>query len=320
MGAQQGSATGTRGLAIADGLQKQLGNKVAFESFGGYLEMFLNLRSGRLQLINGSKIANAEPQLGLGDFSQATWGPQALRALSVGQLTYVGFITTDKSGIKTMADVKGKRMAYRVGSSVVNRTTEGILVAHGLTWNDVKQVTFESSEASQQGLMDGVVDVVMTGLPTPKLTELDALQGAHVIPFNPSPEGLKRLAEYRDDPDPMIKIPKGLFPGVDEDMLIAYSGDTLTVYDSLDEDWAYQLTKAVYDAIPALVKISTLSGMRQSASADLPPVSTPWHPGAVRFYKEVGLWTPEHEKFQQSQLQAEKNRMAAWKPGATTAK
>ncbi len=161
--------------------------------------------------------------------------------------------------------------------------------------------------------MNGVVDVVLNTTGSTSMTELDATQGAHFIPFSTSAETAQIWASLR--PQPLKPVKKGSYPGIDEDMLLSTSTDYVAVYDFADEDIVYQLTKAMYQIIPDLAKVR--KGWTREGAASLPVVSA-FHPGAIRFFKEVGLWDAAHDKVQQDQLQSEQARMAAWKAKQTT--
>lgn len=304
------TGTGATALALVDALSKQLGIKVVYEDYGTFPEMFLAVKSGRSLLLAGSTNTVRDALLGNGDYSQPEWGPQPLRTLVVGRPRFWGFYTSKKTGITTFADVKGKRVPYFPGSSTRNDTMEGVFKAHGFTWDDVKKVSFDDTGAAQQALIDGLVDVAFTGFPAPKMVELEATQGCVVIGFDQTPEMEKRFHELL--PHDLVIAAKGEFVGVLDNILLPASVDYTMAYDFLDEDYAYTLTKAVYESIPDIAKTTAGEGLTQKGTTNV-PAQAPFHPGAIKFFKEVGLWGAAQEAWQQKALQEEQARMAAWK-------
>ncbi len=305
-----GTGTGTTATAVADALGKQLGIKISMQAVGNKVENMQLLKTGQVQMYASSTTTTLDPLNGKGDFAKAPWGPQPLRTLVVGKSRFWGFYTTKKTGIKTFADVKGKRVTFFPSDLTRTNTMESAFKAHGFTWNDVKKVSFDETGAAQQGLLDGTVDVAFTGFPAPKMVEVDATLGAVVIGFSNTPEMIKIFQSLL--PHELVIAAKGSFVGVVEDMLLPASVDAFIAYNTLDDDLAYQITKGVYDANAEILKNPAAEGWLKANAASI-PTPAPYHPGAIRFYKEVGLWTPAHDKWQAEALQREKDTIANFK-------
>ncbi len=310
LGATASGSTGQTGLAVADALSKQIGIKVAVQTFGNKIDEMLALKTGTTLLHMSSTNSTREPVMGLGDYSKPEWGPQTLRTITVGKASWWGFYTSKKTGIKSFDDVKGKRVTFFPGDSVRTNTMEAVFKAHGFTWNDVKKVSFDSLDGAQQALIDGTVDVAFAGLPNAKLVEVDASVGAAVIPFSQSAEMARIFRSLL--PHELVMTQKGAFTGVNEEMLLPASVDAVISYDSLEADWAYQIAKGIYEANDNIIKVPATATWFKKSAANIPTIA-PFHPGAIRFFKEVGLWTAEHDKWQAEALQAEKDRLASWK-------
>ncbi len=306
-----GSGTGTTATAIADVLGKQLGIKISVQPIGNKVDSMTLLRSGQVHLFASSTTTTLDPVNGAGDFAKAAWGPQPLRMIATGQGRFWGFFTTKKTGITTMADIKGKRVNYFPSDGTRNNTIESAFKAHGFTWNDVKKVSFDSADAAQQGILDGTIDVAFTGFPTAKMVEVEATLGCVVIPFSNTPE---MAAIFRSLlPHELVMVPKGSFVGATQDMLLPASVDQIIGYNTMDDDFAYQIARGLFDANAEIVKNPVATGWIKGNSANI-PTSAPFHPGAIRFYKEVGLWDAAHDRWQADALQQEKTRIANFKP------
>ncbi|MDO8473418.1 MAG: TAXI family TRAP transporter solute-binding subunit, partial [Dehalococcoidia bacterium] len=310
-----GTATLNTGIPVFNELSKTLGVKITVSDLPNSTDIISALKSKQEDIFVISTTLGRDAAWGLGDFSKPEWGPQPLRNLYSGTSRYWGLFTSKKTGMLTYADVKGKRVTYFPGSSTRNATIEACLKANGLTWDDVKKVNFNAQDDGVQGLIDGVVDVAISGFPSAKVTELDAMSGVVVLPFSRTAESATIFHSLL--PHPLVDTKKGTFPGVYQDMLVPASTDFILAYDFFDEDWAYQVTKGIYNSIDAIQKIDIAKGYTKEGAVDF-AFPGPFHPGSIKFFKEVGLWTAAVEKTQQDQLKAEQGRLAAWKAQQTT--
>ncbi len=139
------TVVGATAIAEADLLGKLLGIKVTFDAYGTQVEIAMALKLKRADMWATSTSTLLDPVMGTGDYSRPEWGPQPLRTITVGADLSSGLATSKKTGIRVMADVKGRTVAFYPGQSTRNDTEEAILKAHGLTWNDVKKVNFDSA-------------------------------------------------------------------------------------------------------------------------------------------------------------------------------
>ncbi len=309
MSGRPGTGGGNSALAFTDTLTKQLGVKVSMETAASELETVAAMRAGQadISVLGGSTLT--APILGTGDFARPEWGPQPLRTITAGGSTIVVVFTTKKSGIKTYADVKGARVAFYPNSATRNDTTAQFLEAMGLTWNDVKKVNVDAPEQMVQAVTDGIIDVGMTSIGA-ALIQLDATAGLYVIPFKPTPEREKAMYEKTPWFVPHTYKPGELI-GVTETMTLPSTPQYLVTMSTMDDDLAYRLAKAAYEVVED-TKVLKDAGWTKKDAAFIPAVP-PYHPGAIRFYKEIGLWGSAHDKFQQDAIQAEQQRLAAWK-------
>src|SRR3990167_2648171 len=103
----------------------------------------LPLRNGQVQFtangVGGAYLA----QEGVYEFGAQDWGPQPVRGLMLNTSDQVLTVIAAKdSGVKTVADLKGKRVAWVIGAPSLNQNITAILAFANLTWNDVKKVEF----------------------------------------------------------------------------------------------------------------------------------------------------------------------------------
>lgn len=267
-------------------------------------------KQGDFALAGSTTVFNANT--GIGDF--LTGGPQQIRMIYKGPPQYVVLYTSGKTGIHTYADLKGKRFAYIASSAVVNETAGVLLNAMGLTWDDVKKVNVDSAAASIEALKAGVLDVpVVATYPGDQFVELSATIGLVILPFNPTPAAEKTFVELRPTL-PLANVAKGSITGAEQDMKLPTSANYVICYNFIDDDLAYQFTRANYAVIES-TQVAKDKGFTKATAVSLPFVA-PYHPGAIRFYKEIGIWTAAFESLQQQLLAAEKTRLDAWKAKA----
>ncbi len=168
--------TGTTGynqsVAIGKALKDKYGTSLRVVPGKNDISRLTPLRSGKVQFVaNGGATYFASEGISL--FAAREWGPLPIQLLisatSDANLT-IG--TAKDANIKTMADLKGKRVAWVRGSDALNIGVEAMLAFGGLTWDDVIKVEFPGYGASWNGMVNGQVDAAFASTvsgPTKKL-------------------------------------------------------------------------------------------------------------------------------------------------------
>jgi TRAP transporter TAXI family solute receptor len=193
---------------------------------------------------------------------------------------------TAKSGIKSVADMKGKRVSVGDAGSGVEFNAKQILDAYGLTFDDLKKSNLSFKESSD-GLQNGTLDAcfVTAGVPNAALQELAISSGLVLIPVEgDAAKALSAKHAYYTEK----VIPAGTYQGQDADVTTVAVKATLAVSAKLDEKIVYQLTKALFEN-QAELATAHAKGKDLSAAYAVTGVSVPFHPGAVKYYKEIGL-------------------------------
>ena len=191
------------------------------------------------------------------------------------------------SGIVSIADLKGKRVALGPqGGGAVNQFPD-MLKAHGLTMADLKP-SFMSYEEGVLALSDGRLDAALISapIPSPAIVELAASKRFkfNLITWSDSlrEEFLKEYGYYT-----AVDIPKEVY-GLTNKTLTVGTVNLVMVNAKLDEDLVYEITKAIFE------NLDVLHGAHPSASSitlesAVGLRSIPFHPGAERYYREKGL-------------------------------
>ncbi len=219
-----------------------------------------------------------------------------IRALMALYGNYMHIVAVDGSGIKSVADLKGKRVSTGAPGSGVEVKGLRVMEAYGLTPKDLKSQERLSAAESAGALKDRKIDAFFWdgGLPTAAVLDLAATPG---IKINMIPHGdavAKMVAKY----GPLYfvsNIPKGTYKGIDEDIPVAAATNLLIANEKLDENLAYQITKLFLEHTADLVAVhkAAVEITLKNAVVGSP---IPFHPGALRYYKEKGVRLPTAAK------------------------
>ncbi|MEO3388000.1 TAXI family TRAP transporter solute-binding subunit [Mesorhizobium sp. CAU 1741] len=281
---------------------------------------FIPLQQGRVQFgVVGSESFNAVE--GTEAFSAPEIGPQPLRML-VGSNSDNCFTMALRgdAGIETVEDLKGKRVALVVGAPALQSNVAGFLAFGGLTWDDVESVEVASFGASWEALVNGQVDAITT-LTTGGLAQQAASSPAG-LKWMPLPvsntEGWERLQAVK----PQFSPRKGtLGPNMSEENPVECAGfpfPVVVAYPDQDEDLVYNLTRAINEQFDNYVKIEAGMVGWSEDRQDFQWV-VPYHEGAVRFWKEKGLWSDEAQAHNDELIARQELLTSTWEKVADVA-
>ena len=197
---------------------------------------------------------------------------------------YIQVVALKDSGIKTLADLKGKRLSVGAPKSGTELNARAILGAAGLTYADLGKVEYlpfaESVELMKNRQLDATLQ--SAGLGVASIRDLAASVAIEVVAVP------AELVEKIGAPYQATKIPAGTYQGQDADVAAAAVPNFLVTHSGVGDELAYQMTAqlfshldqmtAAHNAAKAIKLDNALSGM---------PV--PLHPGAEKFYREKGL-------------------------------
>jgi TRAP transporter TAXI family solute receptor len=198
---------------------------------------------------------------------------------------YFQFVVLADAGINKISDLKGKSITTQQKGNTGQVITQHFLEAHGLKYTDMK-VSHVGYTDSVNQMKDG--HAVAFGLNTqaPAGAVMDLQSAREVKFFDQSdiyPEMLKLNPSYK-----LITLPKGTYPKQDRDLKVIGFYTHVVASCKLPADQIYAMTKAIADNTKSLATVAkdiaklTPAGM----AAD---IGVPFHPGAAKFYKEVGI-------------------------------
>jgi hypothetical protein len=259
-----------------------------------------NLKAKKAELALNSNPAITEAWTGTGPFKED--GPQKwLRTISRTWVTNFYIIASKKSGIKIFEDLKGKRWGdLYVGSSMTVSLLKGLKKIHHMTENDYKSLPASDYAGFVAMLKEGRADAVsfFGGIPSPQALDLNSSMEITFISL--SKEAQARLPEEAPGYSPGI-IPANSYKGQDKDVAVAQTLMTFMTSQSIDNEVIYGICKALFDHPEELEPIHP--NFKEFARKPISKyVTVPYHEGAIKYYKEKGLWNEELEVLQKKLL------------------
>ncbi|MBI2219290.1 MAG: TAXI family TRAP transporter solute-binding subunit [Candidatus Rokubacteria bacterium] len=225
-----------------------------------------------------------------------------VRLVTRGSPFMVALLVKKDSPIKSVHDIKGKRMTgeYRAHLAVWYNMF-GHLATAGLTWDDVTVVPVPGINEGLEALVQGRAEVTEYALNAAKVREADAQVGVRHVTNDCSPAGEKRLREAVPGYYPAWVKKGGAAAVVDDVCVIAYDV-YITAGKGVTDAQAETLLRAIWDNTDKLAPLHPIFKRWTRERMPTHDVTMPYHPGAIRFFKEKGVWTPEMEKAQQQLL------------------
>jgi TRAP transporter TAXI family solute receptor len=297
-----GSSGYAEASGIANALQKKFETRIRIVPAGTSIGRLLPMTTGRVRygfLANEVYFATEATF----DFVAQSWGPQDLRIV-LGRPASNGLAVAKDTGVKSIADLKGKRVGYVKGNPSVNVKNDAYLAFGGLTRNDVQVVWFGSYNAMKDAILANQLDAFGTVTTSANVRQIEASPRGLIWPPFP--------AENKKGWEAMTKIISFVEPynetkgaGISEQNpveLVGYRYPMITTYANTPVDEVYNLVKAIDESFD-LFKSTTASSVNWEVKRSiLPPADAPLHEGAIKYAKEKGYWTEEAQAWQDKRL------------------
>ena len=188
--------------------------------------------------------------------------------------------------IKSVADLKGKKVSIGAAGSGVYFNAVDVLAAAGLTEADIIP-QYQSFGDSADALKDRKIDAafIVAGAPTPAIQELCTSATAYLVPIDGDIAAkLMASSPYYTT----YKVPAGTYNGQTEDVTTVTVKATLIVSTSASEDAVYNVTKAIFDNIDTITAAHA-KGAELSLQNATDGMTAPFHAGAAKYFKEKGI-------------------------------
>jgi len=315
-----GSAGYVEASAISDALGRAHGTRVRLQPSGTSIGRILPLKQRRAShawLANELFFA-AE---GIYEYATPDWGPQDFRVL-MGRRNAFSIVATRESGIRTPADLKGKRLAWVPANSSVNIKVEPILAFAGLTLADVQLVQFPSYVASLRALIEGRADCAGAAVNTAVLRELEASpRGIAWVELDPNNAAgwaaMRRVVSFAE---PLRETVGSGVSEANPANVMGYRYPMITVNADTPEAEVHALMTAIHETFDLYKGVNTTMPRWAMREAGRPPMDAAFHPGAIRFLTEIGVWDAEAQAWQEAALRRNTVLRQAWAEWLPTAR
>jgi hypothetical protein len=237
---------------------------------------------------------SGEIAFSLGDSLKAAWDGDEeagfkskldkLRVIGAIYPNYIQIVATADSGIKTLADLKGKSLSVGAPKSGTELNSRAILKAAGMDYKDIGKVEYLPFAESVDLMKNRQLTATLqsAGLGVASLKDLSNSAEISVVSVP------KETVEKIGPPFVAAIIPANTYKGQDQDVPTAAVVNYLVTSTAVSDDLAYQMTKLIFDNLPELANAHAAGKeiKLEKAAANSP---VPLHPGAARYYKEKGL-------------------------------
>ena len=280
-----GSTSGTYyayGGALSNQIKTAAGIDVNVVSTDGSKANILGIHAGNYQLATVQSDVMAYAYAGTRSFEKEG-KLDSFRVIGGLYAEAVQLVTMDPS-IKSVADLKGKKVSIGAAGSGVYFNAIDILAAAGLTEADIIP-QYQSFGDSADALKDGKIDAafIVAGAPTPAITELCLAATATLVPI----DGDIAAKLMADSPYyTPYTIPAGTYNGQTADVTTVTVKATLIVSTSASEEDVYNITKAIFDNIDAISHAKRAELSVENATTGM---TAPFHKGAAKYFAEKGI-------------------------------
>ncbi|MCP5365923.1 MAG: TAXI family TRAP transporter solute-binding subunit [Hyphomicrobiales bacterium] len=260
-------------------------------------------------------IASYFGQEGVFLFADKDWGPQPIRLLMAASgANGLGVAVAKDSGINSAADFKGKRVSWVKGGDALNWGVAAYLAFAGLTWDDVEKVEVSGFAASFEAIVSGQSDAAFASTVTGTVKKLEASpRGVQWVPLPHNDEaGWKRVQTAA----PVYsKVTATIGATISKEHPVEMAGypyPILIANADKSADEVYGIVKAMvehfgdYSEAAKGAKGWALDKQRMDWAM-------PYHDGAIRYWKEKGIWTDAHQKHNDMLIKRQQVIQDAWK-------
>ncbi len=219
-------------------------------------------------------------------------GRQVENARALGSIypNAVQLVTLADSGIDSLQDLKGKRVSVGAPGSGTELNAKALMQANGLTYDDMETLRLNFNETAD-ALRDGDIDAGFwsVGPPTSSILNLATTRDIRLVGFTD-----EEIAKAQEE-EPVFapyELRAGIYEGVEEPVQTISIPNVLVVNADMPDDLAYQTAKVLFEHTDELIAIHPAAN---DTTVEFSLGSTPiaLHPGAIRYYEEVGAEIPD---------------------------
>ena len=267
--------------------RKEHGIRCSVESTGGSVYNLNAIRQGELDLAVAQSDWQYHAYNGTSQFEEK--GPdKKLRAVFSLHPEPFTVVASKASGVKKFEDLEGKRVSVGNPGSGQRATAEVLMDAMGWTMDKFSLAAELKAAEQSQALCDGNIDAFFYTVGHPSGAIKEATTSCDSVLVTVDNAATKKLIEenpyYRK-----AVIPGGMYRGTDEDVTTFGVAATFVSSTDVPEDVVYEVVKAVFENFDSFKRLHPAFANLKKEEMVKDALSAPLHPGAAKYYKEVGL-------------------------------
>lgn len=272
------------GGAIAELIQKNIPGATVSVSPGAGIANIVGVEEGKADIGFGNSSSSVDGVMGREPFKAPTKNVMQLANLYP---QYFQIVVLEDSPIKTISDLKGKRICPGTKGMTGELLASQLLQVHGLSYKDMAKVHYVSYADSASLMKDGHADAYMPGTTIPAATIVDLATTKKIRLLSISEDKIRELQKMNGGYIRRV-IPAGTYPGVNYEVITVGYFTHLVVSAKLPEALVYKMTKILSENVDRLGDV--VKDMKGVTVKDLAQdIGVPFHPGALKYYKEKGI-------------------------------
>ncbi len=309
-----GSSGYNSAVAIGNALKNKMGVSLRVVPGKNDISRMVPLREAKVQF-SATGLAAFFAMEGVYEFGAREWGPQETRVLLTANAdSNLALGTAKDANIRTLQDLKGKRLAWVLGAPALNENLTAMLAFAGLGWGDVTKVEFPGFGQSWQGLVNGQADAAWAQTTSGPAFQLESSSRGIFWPPVPHADtaGWERLRKFGPFFAPHVATLGAGLSKTNPHEGATYPYPILTAYVGQDAGLVHAMTKAMVDLYPDY-KDGAPGADGWALDRQIFDWVVPYHEAAVRVFQEQGVWKPAHQAHNDKLVARQKALAAAWK-------
>ncbi len=289
----------TIGTAPGGGAFAQVGDAIAntLDANAGELSWQVNSQETKGTQENIRKLEAGDLEFGMANAAiayfaakgEGAWEkPHDVRVVATMAPNVGVFVALQGSGLTKVSDLKGKRVVLGPAGAGFDYFLKPLLAAHGISYDDLEVINGNYNQATEL-LGDGQADAAFMGgaIPIGAVTNLCASKDVVFLKFDDdAPAKLQQQHPFYFT----VPIPAEKYSDLNEDMMGINVGNMIfATHANVDEDIVYNLTKLLYEHQEQVAEKHP-AGKALNKNNIVRDTGTEFHPGAIKFYKEAGIW------------------------------
>ncbi len=285
----QGSLSYAIGATVAKAIGDNTDLKTRAIGFGGSNIYIPMLDQGKLEFTTGNSLDAAFAATG----KEAFEGKKLpnVRILAKLFTFQTGFMVPKDSDVQKLTDFKGKRFPSGFSAQkIVDVLVRGAFATEGMTYKDVRGVPVPNFVRATDAMVAGRVAGSFLAVGSAIVRKANAAKGVRFIDMTPSPEKEKILASIAPGAYYTVVKPSKRMPYITKPTTVVGFDFLILVGKHVPDDVAFKAAKALHDNKKQMIQGHGVFRAFDPSKMAKPSLSPAYHPGAIKYYKEIGIW------------------------------